>query len=89
MPIFAYRSGRLELENHTAVMGILNITPDSFSDGGRYATVEAAVDHALHMEREGADLLDIGAQSTRPGHVPVSAQEEIRRLRPVLRALRP
>lgn len=89
MPIFAYRSGQLELENHTAVMGILNVTPDSFSDGGQYDTVEAAVDHALRMEREGADLLDIGAQSTRPGHVPVSAQEEIRRLRPVLRALRP
>ncbi len=89
MPAFTYRSGCLSLGERTAVMGILNVTPDSFSDGGRYTTVEAALEHACRMEREGADLLDIGAQSTRPGHVPVSAEEEIRRLQPVLRALRP
>lgn len=71
-----------------AVMGILNVTPDSFSDGGQYNTVEAAVRRAKAIEAEGADILDIGAQSTRPGHTPVSPEEEWRRLAPVLDALK-
>ena len=82
-----YSSGSLWLNDHTAVMGILNITPDSFSDGGRYNDTEKAVARALEIQREGAEILDIGAQSTRPGHIPVSAQEEWDRLEPVLRAL--
>ncbi len=88
MPYFAYRGGRLDLSHHTHIMGILNVTPDSFSDGGRYFTVDAAADHALEMQAQGADILDIGAQSTRPGHTPVPPGEEWRRLEPVLHALR-
>ncbi len=71
-----------------AVMGILNVTPDSFSDGGNYQTVEAAVARAIEIEAQGADILDIGAQSTRPGHTPVSPEEEWARLQPVLQAVR-
>ena len=67
MPRFHYRGGELDLTQHTHIMGILNITPDSFSDGGRYDTVEAAVERALAIQAEGADVLDIGAQSTRAG----------------------
>ena len=87
MPRFHYRGGELDLTQHTHIMGILNITPDSFSDGGRYDTVEAAVERALAIQAEGADVLDIGAQSTRPGHIPVTAEEEWSRLRPVLEVL--
>lgn len=65
-------------------MGILNLTPDSFSDGGRFLDPGAALDHALRLEADGADILDVGAESTRPGHEPVSAAEELRRLLPVL-----
>lgn len=84
---FWYRSGRLSL-NSTVVMGILNVTPDSFSDGGRYASPEKALEHALEMQAQGAGILDVGAQSTRPGHVPVSPEEEWARLEPVLDRLR-
>lgn len=79
---------RLELGRRTLVMGILNVTPDSFSDGGRYFDPEAAVERAKRMAEEGADLIDIGGESTRPGHEPVSAEEEIRRIVPVIRAVR-
>ncbi|MGG1313982.1 dihydropteroate synthase [Cohnella laeviribosi] len=77
----------LELGQRTLVMGILNVTPDSFSDGGRYLNVEAAVARARQMVEEGADLIDIGGESTRPGHAPVSAEEEQARILPVIRAL--
>lgn len=70
-------------------MGVLNLTPDSFSDGGRYATPQAALEHARRMVAEGADLLDVGGESTRPGADPVSAEEEKRRVLPVLEALLP
>jgi len=70
------------------VMGIVNVTPDSFSDGGRLATVEAAVAHALRLVEQGADVLDIGGESTRPGAEPVNAAEEIARTAPVIEALR-
>ena len=69
-------------------MGIVNITPDSFADGGRYLEPEAAIDHGLRLADEGADLLDLGAESTRPGATPVTAEEELARLLPVLRELR-
>jgi len=65
-------------------MGVLNVTPDSFSDGGRYLDPGAACDRALAMEAEGADIVDIGAESSRPGADPVNVQEELRRLMPVL-----
>jgi dihydropteroate synthase len=69
-------------------MGVLNVTPDSFSDGGNFLSQENAVQHALQMERDGADLIDIGAESTRPGSVGITAEEEWSRLAPVLAALR-
>ena len=70
------------------LMAILNVTPDSFSDGGLYLAPEAAIAHALELEQQGADILDIGAQSTRPGCEVISPEEELRRLRPVLEGLR-
>ena len=70
------------------IMGVLNVTPDSFSDGGQYLTPHAAVAHALAMEAEGADILDIGGESTRPGAMAVPAEEEMRRIIPVVRAVR-
>jgi len=69
-------------------MGILNVTPDSFSDGGRHVAVEAALAHARQMIAEGAEVLDIGGESTRPGAMPVSIEEEIARTVPVIRAIR-
>ncbi len=70
-----------------AVMGIVNVTPDSFSDGGRYVEAEAAVEHALSLVEAGAAILDIGGESTRPGAAPVSADEERRRVLPVIERL--
>ncbi|KIL39431.1 dihydropteroate synthase [Gordoniibacillus kamchatkensis] len=78
----------LELGARTLIMGILNVTPDSFSDGGRYTDVDAAVAGARRMATEGADILDIGGESTRPGHAKVSAEEELRRVLPAIRAVR-
>jgi dihydropteroate synthase len=69
------------------IMGVVNVTPDSFSDGGRYATTEAAVAHARRLIEDGADILDIGGESTRPGAEPVALDEERRRVLPVLEAL--
>src|SRR5215469_3869094 len=70
------------------VMGVLNVTPDSFSDGGRYASVDAAVAEGLRMAEEGAVLIDVGGESTRPGAGPVSAADELRRVLPVIERLR-
>lgn len=70
------------------IMGILNVTPDSFSDGGLYADPQAAVEHALQMAEQGADIIDIGGFSTRPGAANVEAEEEMRRILPVIRSLR-
>ena len=81
------RSGRLRLGERTLIMGVLNVTPDSFSDGGKFFDVKSAVRHALAMQLEGADILDIGAESTRPGSLAISPAEELRRLLPVLEAL--
>ena len=82
------RSGRLRLGERTLIMGVLNLTPDSFSDGGEFFDVKSAVRHALAMQLDGADIIDIGAESTRPGSVAISAAEELRRLLPVLEGLR-
>ncbi len=81
------RSGTLVLGERTLVMGVLNVTPDSFSDGGKFLDVRDAVKQALAMEKAGADLIDIGAESTRPGSQETTAAEELRRLLPVLEAL--
>jgi len=78
----------LQLGKRTLVMGVLNVTPDSFSDGGKFFDPERAIEQALAMERAGAHLLDIGGESTRPGSAGVSAKEELARVLPVLRALR-
>jgi len=81
--------GRFELSlERPVVMGILNVTPDSFSDGSRHFETDAAIAHGLKLAAEGADIIDIGAESTRPGAIPVGQQEEIDRLLPVLEGLR-
>jgi len=81
-------SGTLTLGERTLVMGVLNVTPDSFSDGGKFYTEQQAIAQALRMEREGADIIDIGAESTRPGSHGVTIEQELRRLLPVLGGLR-
>lgn len=81
-------SRTLILGERTLIMGVLNITPDSFSDGGAYLDSEAAIARALQLERDGADILDIGGESTRPGSVSISSREEIRRIVPVIEVLR-
>jgi dihydropteroate synthase len=85
--ILAHRTGTLALGERTLVMGVVNVTPDSFSDGGLNLTPSDAVACALRMAAEGADLIDLGGESTRPGHVPVPAEEEWSRLRPVFAGL--
>jgi dihydropteroate synthase len=82
------RRGTLLLGERTLVMGVLNVTPDSFSDGGTFLDARSAVAHALAMEEAGADLIDVGAESTRPGSLEIGAEEELRRLVPVLEGLR-
>ena len=74
--------------SHPVVMGVLNVTPDSFSDAGRFAAPDAAVEQGLRMAAEGAALIDVGGESTRPGAQPVSAAEELRRVLPVIERLR-
>ena len=76
-----------DFHNETIVMGILNVTPDSFSDGGKFDVVESAIAHATQMVSEGAKIIDIGGESTRPGHEPVSVEEELNRVIPVIKAL--
>ncbi len=83
------RGRRLILGPTTRLMGIVNVTPDSFSDGGVFFDPERAVEHALALACEGADILDVGGESTRPGSLPVPADEELARVLPVIRKLRP
>lgn len=87
---YHFQDGKeLVLGGRTQVMGILNVTPDSFSDGGQWNSIERAKAHLLQMAAEGAAIIDIGAESTRPGSTPLSAEEEQARLLPYLRALVP
>ncbi|HEV7966386.1 MAG TPA: dihydropteroate synthase [Candidatus Acidoferrales bacterium] len=81
-------SRTLVLGERTLVMGVLNLTPDSFSDGGDYLDSEAAIARALQIEKDGADILDVGGESTRPGATPISSEEELRRILPVIHVLR-
>jgi len=82
------RGRTLDYRKKTVIMGILNVTPDSFSDGGQFNQLDHAVSHALQMERDGADIIDIGGESTRPGHTPVAMDEEIARVVPMIKAVR-
>ena len=82
------RNTEFDVKNHTYIMGILNVTPDSFSDGGKWDTLDHAMKHVETMLADGADLIDVGGESTRPGHTPVGAQEEIERVLPVIEAIR-
>jgi dihydropteroate synthase len=82
------RTGALLLGERTLVMGVLNVTPDSFSDGGKFRDAESAIEHALAMECAGANLLDIGGESTRPGSASTSSKQELARILPVLQGLR-
>lgn len=82
------RDRELHLGPRTLIMGVINVTPDSFSDGGRYLDPDRAFARAVELEEAGADILDIGAESTRPGATPIQAAEELRRLIPVLKRLR-
>ncbi len=81
------RGRTLDLRSEAQVMGVVNVTPDSFSDGGQFFAPEAAITHGLEMAAEGAAILDIGGESTRPGAEPVDAAEQIRRVVPVIRGL--
>ncbi|HEX5564460.1 MAG TPA: dihydropteroate synthase [Sporosarcina sp.] len=85
----AFRFGKTEIDfrQETVIMGILNVTPDSFSDGGKYSRIDAALAHAEKMLRDGAKIIDVGGESTRPGHAPVSVEEELERVVPVVEAL--
>ncbi len=86
--IWRTRRATLDLSRRAHVMGILNVTPDSFSDGGSHFGIEAALAHAREMIAQGVDIIDIGGESTRPGSLPVPADEETKRTAPVIRALR-
>ena len=77
-----------DVKNHTYVMGILNVTPDSFSDGGKFNQIDAALKHAEEMIRDGADVIDIGGESTRPGYTKISDEEETGRVVPVIEAVK-
>ena len=79
---------KLVLGEKTLIMGILNVTPDSFSDGGDFTDIETAIKHGIEMENQGADIIDVGGESTRPGSNYVGAEEEINRVVPIIKALR-
>ncbi len=85
--IVEWPKGRLDLSAGCVVMGVLNVTPDSFSDGGQFFDTDKAIEHGLKMAAEGAAIIDIGAESTRPGAEPVSMNEQIKRVVPVIEAL--
>lgn len=79
---------KLEFGKRTLIMGILNVTPDSFSDGGEHNDIKSAINHGKLMIEEGADIIDVGGESTRPGHVKISSEEEIKRVVPIIRELK-
>ncbi len=85
--IYKFGDKIFDFSKRTYVMGILNVTPDSFSDGGKYFTLDSAIEHALKMIEEGADIIDVGGESTRPGSEPVPIEEELRRVIPVIKEL--
>ena len=84
---YTFGSTAIDLDARPVIMGVLNVTPDSFSDGGLHATIDDAISHAASMIEEGTDMIDVGGESTRPGAAPVSLDEELRRTAPVIEAL--
>ena len=82
--ILTWPSGRLDFSKSPLIMGILNVTPDSFSDGGLFDFPTAAIERALQMEAEGAAIIDVGGESTRPGADPISEEEEATRVIPII-----
>ena len=84
MTSWQVRGREIAIGTRALVMGIVNVTPDSFSDGGQFVQTEAAIAHALELARQGADILDVGGESTRPGAEPVPVDEELRRVLPVI-----
>lgn len=79
---------KFDTKHHTYIMGILNVTPDSFSDGGKYNSLDSALYHAKEMAENGVDIFDIGGESTRPGHIQISEEEEIERVVPIIAKLK-
>src|SRR6266513_1381237 len=77
-----------DVSSHGLIMGVLNVTPDSFSDGGEFLTADKAIERGLQMAAEGAHIIDVGGESTRPGSEPVAVDEELRRVIPVIEKLR-
>jgi len=86
--LFRHRTGKFDLSQRTLLIGIVNVTPDSFSDGGKFLDPESAIAHGVELVAQGADVLDVGGESTRPGAQPVSEEEELRRVLPVIEGLR-
>jgi len=87
-PVFRFREQEYDLSQRTLIMGVLNVTPDSFSDGGRFFEWAKAVEQGRQMAAEGADILDVGGESTRPGSNPIPEEEEVRRVVPVIEELK-
>ncbi|MCS7228534.1 MAG: dihydropteroate synthase [Candidatus Kryptonium sp.] len=85
--VYKFGDKEFDFSKRTYIMGVLNVTPDSFSDGGKYFTVDSALAHAMKMIEDGADIIDIGGESTRPGSEPVSVEEELRRVIPVIKEI--
>ena len=86
--VLVTRHGTIDMRGRTAIMGVLNVTPDSFSDGGRYLDSQVAVARGVDLAAQGADMVDVGGESTRPGSLPVTVEDELQRVIPVIRALR-
>ena len=82
------RNKEFDLSERTYIMGILNVTPDSFSDGGKFNCIEAALKQTEEMIAQGADIIDVGGESTRPGHIQISENEEIERIVPIIKAIK-
>ncbi len=85
--VYKFGNKEFDFSKRTYVMGILNVTPDSFSDGGRYFSLDSAIEHAMKMVEDGADIIDVGGESTRPGSEPVPLEEELRRVIPVIKEI--
>ena len=87
---YSYHFGKTvyDLSSRTFIMGVLNVTPDSFSDGGKFLNPDDAIAHAKQMEQDGADFIDVGGQSTRPGAEEITANEEMKRVIPIIKALK-